>query len=51
MLGAFLNGLAGAIQYQKLGEHLRASDVIEAIPEAMNDPIGSFQKKVYTRIL
>lgn len=50
-LGALLNGLAGAIQYRKLGEHLRASDVFEAIPEAMNDPIGSFQEKVYNRIL
>ncbi len=50
-LGAFINGLSGSLQYSKYGEHVRASDVVDGIPEVMNDPMSSFQRKVYVRML
>ncbi|MCY0849505.1 NAD(P)H-hydrate dehydratase [Sulfuracidifex metallicus] len=50
-MGAFINGIAGSIVYERLGEHLKASEIIEAIPDAMNDPLSNFQKRIYRRIL
>ncbi len=50
-MGAFINGIAGSIVYERLGEHLKASEIIEAIPDAMNDPLSNFQKRTYRRIL
>lgn len=50
-LGAFVNGLAGSIAYEKLGAHLVATDIIENIPKVINEPLEVFKKKVYKRIL
>ncbi|MCG2871598.1 MAG: NAD(P)H-hydrate dehydratase [Sulfolobales archaeon] len=50
-LGAFVNGLAGSLAYAELGPHITASDLVYRIPQVMNDPLNSFKKKTYKRIL
>lgn len=37
--GAFINGAAGDLAEEKLGYHLTATDLLEHIPEVMNDPM------------
>jgi NAD(P)H-hydrate epimerase len=50
-LGVFVNSLSGSLAYHEIGEHLVATDVVNKIPEVLNDPNNSFKKKVYKRIL
>lgn len=50
-IGAFINGLAGSLAYSKYGNHIVPTDLVEEIPQVINDPIESFKKKVYKRVL
>jgi len=50
-IGALVNGLAGTLAYEKYGERLVATDLVERIPEAMMNPVEIFSKKVYTRVM
>ncbi|MEM1629183.1 MAG: NAD(P)H-hydrate dehydratase [Saccharolobus sp.] len=50
-IGVFINSLAGTLAYNRLGTHLTPSDIVNEIPNVINDPLGSFKKKVYKRII
>ncbi|MEJ2772033.1 MULTISPECIES: NAD(P)H-hydrate dehydratase [unclassified Stygiolobus] len=50
-MGVFVNSLAGSTAYQKLGEHLVATDIVDHIPEVLNNPVEAFKNKVYKRII
>ncbi|WP_338603848.1 NAD(P)H-hydrate dehydratase [Sulfolobus tengchongensis] len=50
-LGVFINSLAGTLAYNKLGPHLMPTDIINEIPNVINNPLESFKRKVYKRIL
>ena len=51
MLGAFVNGLAGSLAYKEWGPHITATDLVEKIPQVMNDPLNAFANKVYKRVI
>jgi ADP-dependent NAD(P)H-hydrate dehydratase / NAD(P)H-hydrate epimerase len=38
--GAFVNGAAGDLVAEKVGYHMVATDLIEAIPQVLNDPMN-----------
>ncbi|BDC18298.1 NAD(P)H-hydrate dehydratase [Acidianus sp. HS-5] len=50
-IGAFINGLAGSLAYAKYSNHITPSDLIDEIPEVINNPLESFKKKPYVRVL
>jgi NAD(P)H-hydrate epimerase len=50
-IGAFINGLAGSLAYAKYGNHITPSDLVNEIPEVINNPLEAFKKKPYIRVL
>ncbi|ARM74998.1 NAD(P)H-hydrate dehydratase [Acidianus manzaensis] len=50
-IGAFINGLAGSLAYQKYGNHIVPTDLINEIPNVINDPLENFKKRVYDKVL
>lgn len=53
-IAAFTNGLAGMLAYTEKGESITALDVIEKIPEALNNPVEAAAKAkpiLYKRIV
>ncbi|TRM81586.1 bifunctional ADP-dependent NAD(P)H-hydrate dehydratase/NAD(P)H-hydrate epimerase [Sulfolobus sp. D5] len=50
-LGVFINSLAGTLAYNKLGANLAPTDIVNEIPNVINNPLEAFKKKVYKRIL
>lgn len=49
--GAVINGLAGALAYEKYGDRILPTDIILEIPNVIKDPLSAFKKKVYKRVL
>ncbi len=39
-LAAYINGLAGALTYEELGEGMTATDLLANIPKVIKDPLG-----------
>ena len=39
--GAFINGVAGDLVFSEKGYHMMATDLIEKIPQVMNDPLSA----------
>jgi len=50
-IGVFINSLAGSLVYAKEGNHILSTEIINEIPNVLQDPIESFKKKPYTRVL
>ncbi|BFH72501.1 bifunctional ADP-dependent NAD(P)H-hydrate dehydratase/NAD(P)H-hydrate epimerase [Sulfurisphaera javensis] len=50
-IGVFINSLAGTLAYSELGPHITPTDVLNKIPVVLNDPIESFKKKIYKRVI
>ncbi|QXJ28193.1 NAD(P)H-hydrate epimerase / ADP-dependent (S)-NAD(P)H-hydrate dehydratase [Saccharolobus shibatae B12] len=50
-LGVFINSLAGTLAYNRLGAHLTPTDIINEIPNVINNPLDSFKRKLYKRVL
>jgi len=50
-LGCFVNGLAGSLAYDEKGERILPTDIIEKIPFVLKDPLNTFKKKVYKRVM
>ncbi|BFI76379.1 NAD(P)H-hydrate dehydratase [Sulfurisphaera ohwakuensis] len=50
-IGVFVNSLSGTLAYSELGPHITPSDILNKIPIVLNDPIESFKKKIYKRII
>ena len=50
-IGVFVNSLAGTLAYSDLGAHLTPTDILNKIPEVLNNPIEAFKKKMYKRVI
>lgn len=50
-IGVFVNSLAGSLAYNKLGAHLTPTDILNEIPNVLNNPLEAFKKKVYKRVI